>query len=300
MAKNKAPNGAAMLKEEEVQEMVEGLNEEQTTALVPILRQLPLARAEAVMELVGNMQGDQAGLEEMDSRWSPSIIKLYQPVTKEAPKGLAMGGMYTDDGEILPSTFRFVPLYMHPAHVKFSEGDQAPSCRSEDSKISIYGDLCKDCEDLPFRHGEPTDCSKYRYVYVFDEDFKRIYKMQLGKTSYRAGTKLERFMRGSGDVWSKVYALETKEVERKSGGVYFVFVVSATGDKVTDEVNLELGQMFNAEIVKARMRLKDEIEKRRSEAGSKAASAGPVERVDGDIVAPADAGEPDFGSDKSM
>ncbi len=310
MAKNKAPNpeeleienaSVTTLTEIEANEFVEGLPEEQARALVPIIRSLPAPAVEILGNLLEEMSSAQPGLEEMDAAWTPPIIKVRQPMTTDAPKNVALGQLYTAEGDAFPEEgFEFVPLYMHPGNVKFEEGSSTPTCRSEDGKTSIYGDVCKDCPDEPFKHGEPTDCSKFRNVFVFDKNFKRIYKMTLGKTSYKAGTKLQRYWKGSGkSPWRKVYTLETKEVERKGGGIYYVYNIVPTGEELKDDVFLQLGQFFYNRIKEEREHLMERLVEQRQKATTGSSTPSTV-IVDDAAAAATNAAEPDFGKDGTL
>jgi len=309
MAKNKAQDKEERvespteerLSEDEVKEFVEGLPEEHATALVPLVRNLPAPAVERIGNLLDEMSSDQTGMEEMDEPWTPPIVKIRQPVTTDAPKNVQMGQLYTADGDIFPDGFEFVPLYMHPANLKFEEGESTPSCRSEDGKTSIFGDVCKDCPDEPWKHGEPTDCNKFRNVFVFDKKYSRIYKLALGKTSYKAGTKLKRFWKGSGKFpWRKVYLLEAKEVERKGGGVYYVYNLSPTGEELQDETMLQLGQFFYDRIKEERANLLEYLKQQQAKAAAGGGQEQQATVVDDGAEAAAGAAEPDFGKDGSL
>lgn len=305
MAKNKAQDveerSVDTLSEEDAKAFVEGLPEEQALALLPLVRNLPAPVAERLEDLLEEMSSDQTGLEEMNASWAPPIVKIRQPVTTDAPKNVQMGQLYTAEGDVFPDGFEFVPLYMHPAHIKFEEGESTPACRSEDGKMSIFGDLCKECPDEPFKYGKPTDCSKFRNVFVFDKAFGRIYKLALGKTSYKAGTKLQRYWKGSGKFpWRKVYLLESKEVERKGGGVYYVYNIVPTGEELTDETLLHLGQFFYDRIKEERARLMKQLEQQRQRAADAGGKPQTATIVDDGAAAAASAAEPDFGNDGTL
>jgi hypothetical protein len=231
----------------------------------------------------------------MGSSWMPPLVKVRQPVSTDAPKTLQMGAFYTDLGEVLPTPFRFVPLYMYPGHMKFAEGDVAPSCRSEDTVTSIYGNKCKDCNDEPWKHGEATDCNKFRFVMVLNPDTWRMYRLQFGKTSYKTGSKLEKWMRGTPKyTWGKVYNMASKEVERKGGGVYYVFDIEMTNEVTTDQGLLDLGFVLHAKIKEARQHLLTSLQNVQAVAGEKAKQI--IERTEADFVAPQTAAEPDFST----
>jgi len=299
MGKNKE-NATELVSEQDAADFVKGLPEEQAAALVPIVRSLSAPMLERLSNLLEEMGSDQPGLEEMDSAWMPPIVKIRQPVSTDAPKEVGLGGLYTADGETFPEGFEFVPLYMHPANLKFLEGESTPACRSEDGKTSIFGDVCKDCPDEPFKHGDPTECSKFRNVFVFDKTFRRIYKLALGKTSYKAGTKLQRYWKASGKFpWRKIYMLESKEVERKGGvGVYYVYNVIPTNKELTDETQLQLGQFFYDRIKEVRTKLMERLVEQRQAAGENSQRSTVV--VEDGAAAAENATEPDFGKDGTM
>jgi len=289
-----------MATEEQIADAVDGLDEEATTALVPILQQLPSRIVEQVADLLAEMSPNQEGLEEMDSRWSPPNIKCRQGMSTDFPKGIELGDLYTDDGEVLPPPFEFVPLYMYPSYMKFDDSNQL-DCMSEDCIQSRDGTICKECPDEPFKHGEATACSKYKNVFMCDKDFNRIYKIGFAKTSMKAGTKLQKYMRGSGrNPWKKVYVLETNEKTRQGGsGIYYVYNVQPTSVRIEDEVLLSLGRFFKERIANAREESKKLSAERREQANEKAAKmqmvdeGGPV--IDGSAPSDAKPAEPNFG-----
>ena len=303
MAKEKAQGKETemtkTLSEEQLAEISADLNEEDSKMLVPVLRQLPAEVALRFTELVASMSSNRPGLEEMTTSWMPALVKVRQPVSTDAPKTLQMGAFYTELGEVLPTPFRFVPLYMYPGNMKFAEGDVSPSCRSEDTITSIYGSKCKDCNEEPWKHGEPTDCNKYRFVLVLNPDTWKLYRLQFGKTSYKTGSKLEKWMRGTPKcTWSKAYNLVSKEVERKGGGVYYVFEVEMTNENIVDQNLLDLGFFLHGKIKEARQSLLASLQNVQQVAGEKAKQI--VERTEADFIAPSKAAEPDFSTGSTL
>lgn len=303
MAKEKAQGKETemttkLLSEEQLAEISADLSDEESQALVPIIKRLPAEAAVRIVELVGSMSSNRPGLEEMASNWMPPLVKVRQPVSTDAPKTLAMGAFYTELGEQLPAPFRFVPLYMYQGNMKFAEGDVSPSCRSEDTVTSIYGGKCKECPEEPWKHGEPTDCNKYRFVLVLNTDTWKMYRLQFGKTSYKTGSKLEKWIRGTQKcAWNKSYNLVSKEVERKGGGVYYVFEVEMTNDVVSDEL-LDVGFYLHGKIVPARQDLLASMKNVQVVAGEKAKQI--VERTEADFAPPSTAAEPDFSTGSSL
>jgi len=312
MAKNKAQS-VGNVRDDEVKEEVEAkdavsetdgmeemdaaeLDEESTKDLMPLLKQLPVEMQETFTSLLAEMKPNQAGLEEMDNRWAPPFIKIRQGLSTDHPASVQLGQLYTDDGQALPTPFEFIPLYMYPANLKFDEGSANPSCRSEDGKVSIFGVPCKDCPDEPFKNGEPTDCSRYRNTFVFDVNLKRIYRLNLGKTSYKAGSKLQRYMKASGGKpWKKVYALEVQEQQRKSGqGRFYVFNIRPTGRELDNTVHIEIAKKFHDRISGIRTEVLQTQRSRNAVATQKADKIGEELGVQQAAVSGKKVGEPDF------
>jgi len=252
-----------------IDDAVAGLDEETRTALVPVLQKLPLATVETVADILAQMNPNQEGLEEMDGGWSQPFIKIRQGMSSDFPKDTDMGDLYTDDGESLGSPFEFVPLYMYPSHTKFNSEDNSVDCYSEDTVYSADGIKCKDCPDEPFKNKERTSCSKYFNVFLFDRNFKRLYRLNMGKTSYRTGSKLKKFMKGSGRFpWSKIYQLETTENQRKGGGVYYTYAIKPTGEAIEDDALLEVARIFKNQIMAGRVAMKERLGERRDHVDS--------------------------------
>lgn len=284
---------------DEIQEIAESFDEDQATALVPILKQAPAALANKIVDLLETMGTGQVGLEEMESGWSPPNVRVRQGMSKDVPKGVDMGELYTDDGEKLEKPFRFVPIYMHPGNMRFADDETGVSnCYSNDGKFNGQGEPCKECEDEPWKHGEATNCDRYRHAYAFDENFTKIFRISFGKTSYRTGGKLEKYMKAGKYPWIKVYEMGSKELDRKGGGTYFVATVIPTETKVIDPAHLDIGRLFYSQIRKVREAQKKAMQERKVEASDRAPKF--IDKADGDIVAPGDAAEPDFAQGKSL
>ena len=289
-----------MATDEQIAEAADGLDADISTTLVPILQQLPAHIVDRVTDLLAEMSPGQEGLEEMDSRWSPPNIKCRQGMSTDFPKGIELGDLYTDDGETLPSPFEFVPLYMYPSFMKFDDNNKL-DCMSDDCIQSTTGTVCKECPDEPFKHGEATACSKYKNVFVYDKNFRRVYKIGFAKTSLKAGTKLEKYMRGSGkNPWKKIYILETNEKTRQGGsGIYYVYNVKPTNDRIEDDTLLALAHFFKDRIQEARVEAKRVSAERRAQADSRAKSMQMVDdgtpTTEAGIPANTKAPEPNFG-----
>jgi len=271
-------------------------NESPTTALAKITEGLPpdvVARVERLLQV---MDPNKPGFEEMGgARWSPPIVKVYQPVSSDVPGNAKQGDLFTDTGDVLPASWEFVPIYMHYSHARFEPGNNSPTCRSEDAKKSIYGDVCADCADLPFRDGQRTTCNKSLDVYAFDKDFSQVYHLQFSKTSYRAGSKLFKQASSSTVPWARVYALGTEQKSRQNDqGKYYVLTVKPTGDQVDTKFFPVVNHIYE-QISAVRKKVLANIAER-ADTGKKVVDNLPEDfggATDGD--AKTDAPEPDFG-----
>lgn len=243
----------------EAEETVEAVTESNTqdTALVKIVSRLPEKIADKVQTLLASMNPNKPGFEEMGgARWAPPVVKVHQPTSGDVPGASKQGDLYTDTGDILPKPFEIVPVYMHYSHAKFEPGNSNPTCRSEDGKRSIYGDLCKDCPDLPFRDGNKSLCNKSIEVYAFNKECTEVYRLQFSKTSYKAGSKLYRQASSSAVPWARVYAIDTEKKTRQNDtGIYYIQTLTPTGESVDPELFELIGYVYEqiAEVRKQKL-----------------------------------------------
>lgn len=224
----------------EAAETEEAVNAEpsQDNALVKLVAGLPEKIAEKVQVLLASMDPNKPGFEEMGgARWAPPVVKVHQPTSGDVPGSSKQGDLYTDTGDMLPRPFEIIPVYMHYSHARFEPGNSNPTCRSEDAKRSIYGDLCKDCPDLPFRDGNKSNCNKSIDVYAFNKDCTRVFRLQFSKTSYKAGSKMYRQASSSAVPWARVYAIDTEKKTRQNDtGIYYIQTVTPTGEAVDEQL----------------------------------------------------------------
>ena len=231
-------------------------------ALATLRREMPEVAAK-VEHLVVLMNPDKPGYEEMGgARWAPPVIRIHQALTRNPPGNSKLGNLITDTGDVLPTPFEFVPIYMHYAHTKFSQGgedDKNRMCRSEDTVMSMRGQVCNDCPDRPFREGQITQCKKSIEVFVFDKDFQNIYKLQFVKSSYKIGSKLYRQTSSGSVPWERVYGLGVdQDTQKDTGAKYFVFSATPTGEK-TDAKYDPMARFIHEKISEARKRIKENV-----------------------------------------
>lgn len=230
-----------------------------------MLDEVPEGIAENISQLALQMNPNKKGFEEMGGGvWRPAVIKVKQLMSSEAPEEAKNGDFYTDMGEIIPQPFKFIPLYMFESKVEFLRngevgklGDPERACRSNDGKVSIYGDSCETCEFRPFAHGKPTTCNNVINAYVFDKDVKHIYQLSFMKTSLKAGRKLRMLASQSAVPWKNIFAYNTvqKENQRQGNAKYWVSDILPTAQVIDNEATLKVLEKFYDYIADSRRRL---------------------------------------------
>lgn len=238
---------------------------EEADLLEKIQKEMPDIAAN-FRHLILLMNPYKPGQEEIGASWTPPFVKVNQPTSGDAPDNAKLGSLYTDTGDVLEHPFLFTPLYLYVSHSKFEEGSQSPTCRSEDGITSIYGDSCDNCPDKPFRGGKPTQCHRSLNAFVYDAEFKSVFRIQFSKTSYRAGAKLRKQAGSTMVPWERTYSLDTEQATRKDGsGKYFVMKVGTTGEKVDPKFG-RLAQFIHGKILNARKAQLEALRERQSNA----------------------------------
>ena len=243
-----------------------GLPETDVTALELAVKPLPPEHVQKIARLVGVMNPNKKGFEEIDVPWSPPVVKIRQGLSTDAPSNAKNGDLYTDTGRLLPKPLDLVPIYMYMGHVKFEPDNPNPVCSSEDCETSRYGNPCADCPDLPFRDGQKTLCSRTTTVFAFSKDFSEIYLIPFAKTSLRAGSKLMKNAKADTVPWERVHSLDTKLQQRKDGpGEYYVAVTSTTGEEVDPHMH-PIADFFYDKISTTRKKILERIKAKGSSA----------------------------------
>jgi hypothetical protein len=138
---------------------------------------------------------------------------------------------------------RGVVVYGWYSRVRFAEGDNKPSCGSEnvdirgrgkdDKSVSIYGKNCGACPygDQPFTAGKRTSCNNVINVIVIPEGLEQIYQVQFSKSAYGTGQQLLGLLNATNPIWKRFYQFNSEVKKReKGGGVYHVMSVSPVSD----------------------------------------------------------------------
>lgn len=201
---------------------------------------MPEHLRQTVKNLVELSSSSRQGLEEVPSYWSIPRISIAQPMTDSKPSASKNGDIITSSGQILKGPLKFILLYLNTENVHFAKaggGDgKKMLCQAIDGKLGSHFGECDKCPHLPFGaqnggRGEQKHTSCYRNIvaHILTVDDPMVYKVQFGKTSYKAGSALLQLARQQPALWKQPYLLST---EKKSGdlGVYWTYVTQATGE----------------------------------------------------------------------
>lgn len=243
--------------------------------LARLMDTLPDKYKKSLEDLAQKANPSKRGLsdEQAVSSWNPPSIRVYQPTTRNTGglEDLRQGDLFTGTGDNLGKELEFIVLYRYITHTRWNAGEfsGAPNCSSPGilpghERLSVFGDKCDDCPDLPFRDGKRTLCGKNMVYWVMDaKNMDSIYSVQFSKTSYNTGSKLYRLARSQPLTWSKTFKLAATKVEN-SRGVYFNLAVTMGGD--TDEHQQAIADAFCTIIHDQRTAMLRRLIERREEA----------------------------------
>jgi hypothetical protein len=205
--------------------------------LQSIIKGLPENYQEALRTLAQKANPRKKGLsdEQGSGNWNPPNIRTNQPTTRNTGglDDLKQGEMFTSLGDRLGTELEFIILYRYVTHTRWNPGEfgGAPNCSSPgvlpgQDRLSVFGDKCNDCPDLPFRDGQKTSCNKNMVYWILDANaMDSIYSVQFSKTSYRVGSKLYKLARSQPMAWSRKFKLSTVKISN-ARGVYYAYDIS--------------------------------------------------------------------------
>jgi hypothetical protein len=220
---------------------------------------LPDEKQEAVLQLFRQMRPNTEDYGEMsDIRWRPTILSLKQPTTRKAPDTASNGDLFSNDtGRVYDRPLEFVPIYPFTNRARFQPQAQRPDCRSEDEKTSIYGDICDQCADKPWRDGKRQKCQRTTNIMATTPDFNRIFLLQFRGASFKKGVEIVNQAVSDGErLHQRVYQLDTKK-EEGNQGVYYTLNPSYKG--AVEEAFLPIGQKMYEELKEQREELLERI-----------------------------------------
>lgn len=234
------------------------------------LSALPEEKQEEILRLFRQMRPRTEDYGEMnDIRWRPTILSVKQPTTRKAPDAAQNGDLYSSDtGRVYERPLEIVPIYPYTNRTRFQPMGMRPDCRSEDEKISIYGDKCAECPDRPWKDGKRQKCQRTVNIITTTPDFNRIFLLQFRGASFKQGVTIVNQAISDGErLHQRIYTLNTKKEEGKQG-VYYTLVANYKG--AVDETLVPVGQEMYNELKQQReeflQKIRDNIAESRNRA----------------------------------
>lgn len=190
-----------------------------------------------IAKLIRSARPVTKGREEMVNDWNIPVIRIVYGTTKDPARPVAArpGDMYATNGRIIEQGLLFTPLYIFESNRMFQEGNNAPLCWSPDAVVGTMFGACATCVNQPMGKnatGERTDCSNGVCMVALSRDWK-LYRLEFFKTSRKAGTSVDRLVRGQDMLWERWYELRTQQVT-SNGYEYYVFKTAPAGHDVNN------------------------------------------------------------------
>lgn len=190
-----------------------------------------------LMRLQRGVNPMKKGQEELNTQWSPPVVRIVQNMTKDKPEGANVGDLYTNSGSVIKPPFEFIPLYIFEVNRMFSgDNTSAPTCTAPDAKLGTMFGTCVQCLNYPApynKNNELTECDNGICLMVLAKNM-RVYQLEFFKTSRKAGAKIVQLTNEWDLIWERWATLSTREVSNPKG-TFFVYSVSAGADNMVSE-----------------------------------------------------------------
>jgi len=258
----------------EVPEVAETALVSQEDKIAGAIAKLPEEKQEAVLQLFQQMRPNVEDYGEMtDIRWRPTILNLKQPTTRKAPDTAQNGDLYSNDtGRVYDRPLEFVPLYPFTNRARFQPQAMRPDCRSEDEVTSVYGDICAQCADRPWKDGQRQKCQRTTSIMATTPDFNKIFLLQFRGSSFKQGVAIVNQAVSDGErLHQRIYTLDTKK-EDGAQGVYYTLQASYKG--AVDDKFIPIGQGMYDELKGQRAELISKIKQSIAEGRTRVESIG--------------------------
>lgn len=198
---------------------------------------MPDTIRQAVRDIAADASPIKPGLEEMLLAWKLPRIMIAQPTTRSdaKPETAKNGDLFTTAGQLLVSPWTGIPLYFYEENINFKDGQKNPVCSAPDAKLGSPFGECLKCQYLPFgkqNNGkgdqEQSDCVNNIVCIMLAGDLSKVYSVQFGKTSRKAGSALLQLAGAQRLVWTQSYQLST-EKKTNDAGMWWFYNVKPTG-----------------------------------------------------------------------
>lgn len=162
-------------------------------------------------------------------------IYIRQPTSSSdsIPDTCKIGDFYSSEGENLEEAVQFIPILAHRTRKKWADEGKRIDCMSFDGDNGSRYGKCDGCVFGTFVDGKKTLCSSGHTFFVVTEDLMSIYKIDLLKTSSKAGRNILRLTKPPA-LWARSFTVTTENVKGSQQNYYFVNS-TATGETIDEE-----------------------------------------------------------------
>lgn len=218
--------------------------------LKEVASRLPDAVKANAETLLAEMSSVVEGIGDEPVAWKPPFLRLVQATTDRTtlPKGTGVGDFVVGE-KALDKTLKYIPLRIWDAR-QYWDPDQNNNrmlCNSPDAKKGYIGLDCKQCPHSQWKDEGGSDCNKIKGMLAITSDLRTIFNINFAKSSYKAGTELEGFMKKAGvSPYRRTYGMNTTPSATAKNVEIFKNEILSGGEQVTPEAHIEfLTGLFN-------------------------------------------------------
>jgi hypothetical protein len=208
--------------------------------LIELVERLPANSQEKMMELVRKTRPKKQGAHGNRQGFSPTQVRLYQGTGNDPlrPAKMSPGEFYSTDSRVLGDHMDVVVLGYYMGRTLWparDSGEKNPVCWSWDREVgSRYGE-CAKCPNASKRYTD-GGCAMDVTFWFMDLEMSGIYSLTFAKTSYGAGTALEKVITKSENLWDRVIRLEAQERTNEKKERWYVIKASPLADPKNPQV----------------------------------------------------------------
>lgn len=213
--------------------------------LMDLVSALPAGAQESMADLVRKTNPKKQGAHGSRMGFRPTAVKLYQGTGNDPvrPPKMSSGEFYSADSRVLGEKLDIAILGFYEGRTLWparDSGEKNPLCWSWDRQMgSRYGE-CSSCPMASKRTNEGGCGSDITFWFV-DLAMTGLYSLTFSRTSYGAGSALQKIITKSENIWDRVIRLETQE---RTVGDKRWYVIKAS--PVIDVKNPKLGDTDRA------------------------------------------------------
>lgn len=204
------------------------------TQLHQLVEQLPAASQEKMMELVRKTRPKKQGAHGNKQGFSPIGVRLYQGTGNDPlrPPKMTPGEFYSADSRVLGDKLDVAVLGFYEGRTLWptrDSGEKNPLCWSWDRNMGTRYGECAKCPNASKRYTD-GGCAVDITFWFIDLEMTGIYTLTFSKTSYGAGTALQKVITKSDNLWDRVIRLEAQERTNEKKERWYVIKASPIAD----------------------------------------------------------------------